>query len=51
MWKGFQVVTLFLPAAELLSVSPGRCVVLEDTQIGLDAAMTVVDVRPYRDEP
>ncbi|SMC57222.1 HAD family hydrolase [Kibdelosporangium aridum] len=43
---------LFLRAAELLDVPPARCVVLEDTQVGLDAAsragMSAMDVRPYR---
>jgi HAD superfamily hydrolase (TIGR01509 family) len=40
----------YLRAAELLGVEPSRCLVYEDTQIGLDAGraagMTVFDVRP-----
>jgi beta-phosphoglucomutase-like phosphatase (HAD superfamily) len=43
---------LFLRAAHLLDVPAEHCLVLEDTQVGLDAAgragMTAIDVRPYR---
>jgi beta-phosphoglucomutase-like phosphatase (HAD superfamily) len=43
---------LFLRAAELLAIPPAECVVLEDTQVGLDAArnagMPAIDVRPFR---
>jgi beta-phosphoglucomutase family hydrolase len=44
---------VFLEAARRLGVPASRCVVFEDTDIGLEAAcragMTAVDVRPWRD--
>lgn len=51
--RGKPAPDLFLRAAALLAVPPGRCVVFEDTEIGLAAArsagMTPVDIRGYRD--
>jgi HAD superfamily hydrolase (TIGR01509 family) len=42
---------IFLLAAERLSVMPARCVVFEDSDLGLEGArragMTAVDVRPW----
>jgi beta-phosphoglucomutase-like phosphatase (HAD superfamily) len=43
---------LFLRAAELLGVGPGRCLVFEDAEPGFLAAkaaqMDYIDVRPFR---
>ena len=42
---------VFLEAARRLGVEPARCVVFEDTELGLEAArragMTGIDVRPW----
>lgn len=42
---------LFLRAASLVGVAPARCVVLEDADLGIQAAhaagMTAIDVRPW----
>ncbi len=42
---------LFLRAASLVGVTPARCVVLEDADLGIQAAhaagMTAIDVRPW----
>ncbi|MFI7110371.1 HAD family hydrolase [Nonomuraea sp. NPDC050227] len=44
---------LFLAAADRLAVPPHACVVLEDTDLGFEAArragMVAVDIRPYRE--
>lgn len=53
--RGKPAPDLFLTAAERLGTAPSRCVVLEDTEIGLTAAraagMRPVDIRPVRDGP
>lgn len=49
--RGKPAPDLFLEAAQRLQVPPGRCVVLEDADEGLEAAraagMAAVDVRPH----
>ncbi|MCG5217693.1 HAD family hydrolase [Streptosporangium sp. KLBMP 9127] len=51
--RGKPAPDLFLAAARRLRVPPVTCVVLEDTDIGMEAArnagMTTVDMRPYRE--